>query len=59
MPYPRVGVNGLAIDIQILLCENLGSLVNWASRTIEDTTQHVFGDTELQAVTGELDFGLI
>jgi hypothetical protein len=59
MPYPRVGVDGLAIDIQILLRKHLGSLINWTSRTIEDTTQHVLGHTELQAVTGELDFGLI
>jgi hypothetical protein len=48
----------LTVDIQVVLCQHLGSLVNRATGTIEDTTQHVLRDTELQAVVGELDFGL-
>jgi hypothetical protein len=44
--YPRVGVDRLAVDIQIILRQHLGTLVNRATRTIENTTQHVLRDTQ-------------
>ena len=58
MTYTRVGVDGRAVDVQVLLRQDLRALVDGTTRTIEDTTQHVLGHTELQAVAGELDFGL-
>lgn len=56
--YSGVGVDRAAVDVKIILSEDLGSLVDGFSRTIEDTAQHVLGHTKLQAVSSELDFGL-
>lgn len=44
--YSRVRVDGLAIDIQIVFRQHLGTLVNRATRTIENTTQHVLRHTQ-------------
>jgi hypothetical protein len=57
--YTRVGVDGATVDVKVVLSEHLGTLVDGLSRSIEDTAQHVLGDTKLQAVAGELDFGLL
>ena len=56
--YSRVGVDGTAVDIQVVFGQHLGTLIDGSSGTIEDTSQHVLGDAELQAVTCELDFRL-
>lgn len=56
--YSRVRVNRLTVDIQVILRQHLGTLVNRPTRTVKDTSQHVLGHTQLQAVAGELDFGL-
>jgi len=57
--YSGVRVDGASVDVEVLLGKHLGSLVDSASGTIEDTTQHVLGHTELQALSGELDLGLL
>ena len=56
--YTGVGVDRTAVDVEVLLRQHLGALVDGATRTVEDTAQHVLGDTELQTVPRELDFGL-
>lgn len=53
-----VGVDGRAVDVEVVLGENLGALVDGTSGAVEDATQHVFADAELEVVSGELDFGL-
>jgi hypothetical protein len=57
--YTRVRVDGATVDVEVVLSEHLGTLVDGLSRSIEDTAQHVLGDTKLQAVASELDFGLL
>jgi hypothetical protein len=55
----RVGVDRRTVDVEVVLSKNLGALVNGATRTVENTTQHVLAHSELQVVAGELDFGLV
>ena len=57
--YPRVWVDGLTVDIQIILRQHLGALINRTTRSVKDTTQHVLRHSQLQAVPGEFDFGLV
>lgn len=57
--YSRVRVDGATVDVEVVLSKHLGTLVDGLSRSIEDTTQHVLGDTQLQAVSCELNFGLL
>lgn len=56
--YSRVRVDGGAVDIEVVLCEHFGPLVDGPARSIEDAPQHVLGHTELQTVAGEFDFRL-
>lgn len=56
--HARVRVDRAAVDVEVVLCQHLGTLVDSSSGTIEDTTQHVLRHTELQALAGELDSGL-
>ena len=58
LAYPRVRVDGTAVDVKEVLGENLGALVDGSSGSIEYATEHVLGHANLQAVPGELDFGL-
>lgn len=57
-PYTTEGVDGTAVDVEVLLGQDLGALVDSSSRSIKDSTKHVLGDTKLQALAGELDLGL-
>ena len=59
LAYSRVRVDRLPIDIQVVLGQNLRTLINRTTRAIENTTQHVLRHTEFQAVTGELNFSLL
>lgn len=54
-----VGVDRLTVDVEVVLSQNLGALVDGATRTVEDTAKHVLGHTELERVAAELDFGLL
>jgi hypothetical protein len=56
--YTRVWVDRTSIDVKVVLGKNLWSLINCSSRSIEDTSQHVLGDTKLQALTSKLNFRL-
>jgi hypothetical protein len=56
--YSGVWVDRATVDVEVVFSKNLGALVDGLSRTVENTTQHVLGHTKLQAVAGELDFGL-
>lgn len=58
LTYTRVWVDRATVDVEVVLSKNLGALVDGLPRTIENTAQHVFGDTKLQAVSCEFDFGL-
>ena len=49
----------MAVDVEVVLGQNLGALVDGATGTVEDSTQHVLGHTELERVAAELDFGLL
>ena len=55
----RVGVDRRTVNVEVVLGKDLGALVNGATRTVEDTTQHVLAHSELQVVASELDFGLV
>lgn len=57
--YSRVWVDRLSVDIQVILSQHLGTLIDRTSRTVEYSTKHVFGHAQLQAVSGEFDFSLI
>lgn len=52
---PRVGVDGRAVDVEVLLGKDLGSLVDRVTGTVEDATEHVLGHGQLHARTRELD----
>jgi hypothetical protein len=56
--YSGVRVDRATVDVKVVFGKDLGALVDGLSRTVEDAAQHVLGNTELQAVAGELDFGL-
>ena len=45
------------INVQVILCEYFGAIVNRLARTVEDTPEHVLRDGELHAATGELNMG--
>lgn len=57
--YSGVGIDRAAVDVEIVFSQHLGTFINSSARAIEHSSQHVFGDTNLQAVAGELDFGLL
>ena len=57
-PYSRVGVDGTAVDVEIIFSQHLGPLVNGSSRSIEYSPQHVLGHTDFETVASELDFRL-
>lgn len=43
------------VDVQVVFGEDLGSLVDGVSGTVEDATEHVLGHGELHRGPGELD----
>lgn len=49
----------MTVDVEVVLGQNLGALVDSTTGTIEDTTKHVLGHTELERVAAELDLGLL
>ena len=49
----------MTVDVEVVLGQNLGALVDSTTRTVKDTTKHVLGDTELERVAAELDLGLL
>jgi hypothetical protein len=54
-----VGVDRLTVDVEVVLSQNLGALVDSTTGAVEDTTKHVLRHTELERVATELDFGLL
>lgn len=56
--HTRVRVDGRTVDVQVVLRQDLGALVDGATGTVEDTTKHVLADSELQVVAGEFNLGL-
>ncbi len=56
---PGVGIDGLALDVQEVLCHDSGSLVNWFPRSIENSSQHVLRNWCSQDVTSEFACGLL
>lgn len=49
----------MTVDVEVVLGQNLRALVDGTTGTVEDTTKHVLGHTELERVAAELDFGLL
>ena len=49
----------MTVDVEVVLGQNLGALVDSTTGTVKDTTKHVLGDTELERVATELDLGLL
>ncbi len=54
----RVGIDGTAVDIQVVFRQHLGALVDGSTRPIEDPAQHVLGHAQFETVPRKLDFGL-
>lgn len=50
----RPGVDGLALDVQEILSQNWGSLVDGLAGTVEHTAQHILRHGRAQNVAGEL-----
>jgi hypothetical protein len=48
------GGNGAYLDIEEVLGEYWGSVINWDTGTIELATEHLNGDGHLEDITGEL-----
>ena len=53
-----VGVDGRAVDVEVVLREHFGAFVDGAAGAVEDAAQHVFADAELEVVAGEFDSSL-
>ena len=49
----------MTVDVEVVLGQNLGTLVDSTTGTVEDTTKHVLGHAELERVAAELDLGLL
>lgn len=56
--YARVRVDRTSVDVEVVLREDLGALVDSLAGTIEDATKHVLRHAKLRSVAGELDPGL-
>lgn len=56
--YSGEGVDGVSVDVEVVLSQDLGALVDGTARSIENTAKHVLGHTDLQTLASELDFGL-
>lgn len=56
--HTRVGVDRTTVDIEVVLGQDLGALVNRPTRAVEDAPQHVLGHAELQTLAREFDFCL-
>lgn len=56
--FSAVWVNGLTIDVQELLSQHWGTLVDGDSGTVERSSQHFFGDWHLQGFTSELTMSI-
>jgi len=52
------GVDGLSLDIEEVLGEHWGSVVNRNTGTVELTAKHLSGDGHAEHVTGELNVSL-
>ena len=48
---------GLTVDVDVLFSKDLGSLVDGVTRSVEDSTLHIFRNGELHAASRELDVG--
>mmetsp|Transcript_7110 Transcript_7110/g.17954 ORF Transcript_7110/g.17954 Transcript_7110/m.17954 type:complete len:561 (+) Transcript_7110:182-1864(+) len=51
----RLRVQRRAVDVQVILCQHRGSLVNGLARAVEGTAHEVVGDGHLQSVARKLD----
>lgn len=51
----RHGQGARTVDVEIVLCENLGALVNRLSGPVEDTPKHVLRHRELHTAASEFD----
>ena len=50
-------VHGQAVDIPVLLRQDLGAAVDGLAHAVEHTAQHVGGHAQLQRVAQEADLG--
>jgi len=48
----------LTLDVEEVLSEHSGALINWDTGTVELTTQHFCGDRHAEHITSELDVSL-
>ena len=49
----------MTVDVEVVLGQDLGALVDSTTGTVKDTTKHVLRHTELERVAAELDLGLL
>ena len=52
------GIHGQAVDIPVLLRQNVRTAVDGLAHAVEDAAQHVAGDAQLQGVPQEADLGV-
>lgn len=57
--HSRIRIYGTAVDIEIVFRQHFWALVYGSSRSIENSTEHVFRNSELQTVPSKLDFSLV
>ena len=56
--YPRIGIDGTAIDIEIIFREHSWPFIYCPPRAIKYSAKHVFRHSNLQVVAREFDFSL-
>lgn len=49
----------LAVDIEVVLCEHFGTLIDGFTGTVKDTTQHIFRYRDPERVAREGDVRLL
>ena len=52
------GVHGQAVDVPVLLGQDVGAAVDGLAHAVEDTAKHIAGNAQLQGVAQEADLGV-
>jgi hypothetical protein len=47
------------LNIKVIFSENFGSLVNRFTRTVENTSQHIFGNRHTECIPGKFDASVL
>ena len=55
---PGGGVHGQAVDVPVLLRQDVGAAVNGLAHAVEHAAQHIAGHAQLQGMAQEVDLGV-